>query len=54
MVQAGTARSGAIKRRQAELIERWGKEVTGEIPTDRHGFPLEESSPEPEKLRNTR
>ena len=54
MVQAGTARAAGIKRRQAELIERWGKEVTGEIPTDRLGFPLEDEAPEPEKLKNAR
>jgi hypothetical protein len=26
--------------RQKELIKRWGKEVTGDIPVDEYGFPL--------------
>ena len=38
--QQGQARKKAIKKRQADLIERWGPEVTGEMPLDPDGFPL--------------
>ena len=41
MVQAGTGRRQQIARRQAEIVERWGREVSGDVPTDRHGFPTE-------------
>lgn len=41
MYQRGLARQKAIKKRQAELIERWGREVTGELPLDPEGFPVE-------------
>lgn len=42
MVQRGQSRQKAIKKRQQELIERWGREVTGEIPLDPEGFPVEQ------------
>ena len=38
----GKARLAAIERRQTELVERWGKEVTGALPLDDQGFPFEE------------
>lgn len=41
MVQRGHKRLEAIKKNQEELIERWGREVSGEIPLDIHGFPVE-------------
>lgn len=41
MVQRGGGRLKEIKKRQARLIERWGREVTGEIPLDPYGFPIE-------------
>jgi hypothetical protein len=44
MVQSGSVRIQQISKRQAELVARWGREVTGEIPTDRQGFPTETSS----------
>lgn len=38
LLQRGHARKKAIKKRQKDLIERWGKEVTGEVPMDQYGF----------------
>jgi hypothetical protein len=42
LYQKGEARLKAIAETQAELIKRWGREVTGEIPLDEYGFPLEQ------------
>lgn len=44
MIQRGQARQKYIKNRQQDLIERWGREVTGEIPLDHEGFPIEQSA----------
>lgn len=41
MIQRGGGRLKDIKKRQASLIERWGREVTGDIPLDPYGFPLD-------------
>ncbi len=41
MVQRGTLRLKEIQKKQDELTVRWGREVTGEIPLDPYGFPLE-------------
>jgi len=41
MVQRGTQRLKDIKKKQKELVERWGEEVSGHIPLDEHGFPIE-------------
>lgn len=41
LYQKGLSRRGEIQKRQRELIERWGEEVTGNIPLDEHGFPLQ-------------
>lgn len=41
LVQRGRARKKAIKKRQQELVKRWGVEVTGEVPMDPQGFKLE-------------
>ncbi len=41
MVQKGHKRLETIKKSQEELIERWGREVSGEVPLDIHGFPVE-------------
>lgn len=38
--QQGLARQKFIKKRQEELVERWGPEVTGELPLDEQGFPI--------------
>lgn len=40
MYRRGRAREKAIQKRQKELVERWGREVTGDIPLDETGFPL--------------
>lgn len=50
MVQHAGLRLKSIKKRQAALVERWGKEVTGEMPLDVFGFPIEKKIKfEPEK-----
>lgn len=41
MVQRGGGRIKDIVTHRATLVERWGREVTGEIPLDAYGFPLE-------------
>jgi hypothetical protein len=41
LYQRGIARQEAIRKRQAELVERWGREITGELPLDPHGFALQ-------------
>jgi hypothetical protein len=40
MVQRANGRREQIAKHQAEMVERWGVEVTGEIPVDAYGFPL--------------
>lgn len=44
LYQRSSSRKKAIEKRQDELVERWGEEVTGKIPLDHEGFPLEQSS----------
>lgn len=46
MVKSSTSRLEAIRQRQEELVARWGKEVTGELPLDAEGFPLDGQAPE--------
>lgn len=41
MVQRGRKRLEAIKKMQEDMVERWGREVSGEIPIDINGFPVE-------------
>jgi hypothetical protein len=38
--QQGLARKKAIKKRHTDLVDRWGPEVTGEMPLDPEGFSL--------------
>lgn len=40
LYQKGLGRQKAIQKRQNELIERWGREVSGDLPLDAQGFPL--------------
>ncbi len=40
MVKAGERRLKEIEIEQKELIRRWGKEVTGDYPLDRFGYPI--------------
>jgi hypothetical protein len=40
LYQRGNSRKKAILQRQKDLVERWGREVTGELPLDPQGFPL--------------
>lgn len=44
MVQHAGLRLKSIKKRQADLVERWGREVTGEVPLDVFGFPIEKKT----------
>ncbi|OFW87298.1 MAG: hypothetical protein A3B66_07980 [Alphaproteobacteria bacterium RIFCSPHIGHO2_02_FULL_46_13] len=41
MVQKGRKRMESIKKAQEAMIQRWGREVSGDIPVDIHGFPVE-------------
>ncbi len=41
MVQKGHKRVKDIKKIHDELIERWGPEVSGDLPLDPNGFPIE-------------
>jgi hypothetical protein len=41
MAQKGQKRLETIKKLQEDLVQRWGREVTGEIPLDMYGFPVE-------------
>ena len=38
-----------IEKEQKQMVERWGKEVTGDIPLDAYGFPIKEDEQEDEK-----
>ncbi|MCB1557043.1 MAG: hypothetical protein KDJ15_07000 [Alphaproteobacteria bacterium] len=40
IVQRSRVRLADIRKRQAYLVERWGAEVTGELPLDEDGFPI--------------
>ena len=44
MIQRSTSRLSAIRKRQEEMIVRWGPEVAGEMLLDTEGFPLDEST----------
>ncbi len=41
LFERGKARKKEILKQQKELIERWGKGVTGELALDAEGFPVE-------------
>lgn len=41
MIQKGRNRLEFIKKTQEEMVERWGREVTGDYPLDNFGFPIE-------------
>jgi hypothetical protein len=51
MVQRGEARARVIREQQQQLIERWGRKVTGELQLDPQGFPVDtlESAQAPKK-----
>ena len=40
MIQRATSRREQITKRHEELVQRWGREVSGEIPVDRQGFAM--------------
>lgn len=41
MIQKGRRRLELIKKAQEDMIERWGREVSGDLPLDPNGFPIE-------------
>ncbi len=41
LLQRGKSRVKAIEKRQKQLVDRWGKEVTGEVEVDQYGFAIE-------------
>lgn len=41
MVQRGKKRLEDIEKIQSDLVTRWGPEVTGDLPLDSAGFPIE-------------
>jgi len=41
MVSRSEARIKDIAKRKKLLVERWGREVTGDVPLDKWGYPLE-------------
>lgn len=43
MIQRSGFRLKDIKKRQAALVEKWGQEVTGVLPLDAYGFPIEKA-----------
>ena len=52
MASRATHRREQIKKRQQEMVDRWGREVTGEVPVDQMGFALDpehETAKAPEK-----
>lgn len=50
LYERGKKRVEKIKKKQAELVERWGKEVTGELVLDEYGFAIEQE-PKVEALK---
>lgn len=54
MIQRATGRLKAIRQRQEEMVVRWGPEVTGELPLDAEGFPLDEGAAEAPKTAAAR
>jgi len=44
MAQRARARLKDIEKEKQKLIERWGIEVSGTIPLDEYGFPLEKTA----------
>jgi ascorbate-specific PTS system EIIC-type component UlaA len=49
MTQRSKIRLSDMDKRRKNLIERWGEEVTGDMPLDEYGFPLEQKQPDEEK-----
>ena len=45
MIQSAAGRLKDVKKKQAELVERWGPEVTGDLPLDAQGFVAETKPP---------
>jgi hypothetical protein len=41
MVQRGKSRLELIKKTQEDFTTRWGNEVSGDLPLDDYGFPVE-------------
>ncbi|MAE50997.1 MAG: hypothetical protein CMH27_04230 [Micavibrio sp.] len=52
LYQRGQSRQKAIQKRQQELVERWGQEVTGNLPLDPQGFPVDQGQATPTKNKS--
>ncbi len=48
MAQRGKSRIQEIEERQKALEKRWGREVSGDIPLDQYGFPIEGFEEDPQ------
>ncbi|MDB5490416.1 MAG: hypothetical protein JWO78_265 [Micavibrio sp.] len=44
MVQTSGTRLQNMAKRRTDLIARWGREVTGDLPLDSQGFPLDQDA----------
>ncbi|MCB1532950.1 MAG: hypothetical protein KDJ35_08800 [Alphaproteobacteria bacterium] len=40
----GQKRIETVKKRQKDLVERWGQKVTGSVPLDQYGFPVHDQN----------
>lgn len=49
MLNNGRGRLEAVSKRMIELERKWGREVTGQIPLDDRGFPIDEFAPQEER-----
>lgn len=47
MVQKAKGRLREIEKQKKEMIERWGPEVTGTMPLDQYGFPIDLTEAKP-------
>ena len=54
LYQKGVARVKAIHKRQEDLVDRWGNEVTGEMELNELGFALEASPAKSTKSNTSR
>lgn len=46
LLERGKARVQSIKQMQEDLVNRWGKEVRGDMPLDERGFAIESAQEE--------
>ena len=51
LIKKANLRLESIQARQNELVARWGKEVSGELPLDPSGFPIEDPAVAAEQVK---